>query len=138
MSVPTVNLLLTPAQAEIMSLASNEARIQLVLRNPTDKEEAKTAGDDHRLICLTVVMAPPPPGGRTRRYRGASGAETAAASASTRAAQSVAAAPPPPINVEVIHGSSRSGSGNSGEDQIKTSLRGRRKNEFSLPLFSWP
>src|SRR6202163_777046 len=43
-SVPTVNLLLTPAQAEIMSLASNEARIQLVLRNPTDKEEAKPPG----------------------------------------------------------------------------------------------
>jgi pilus assembly protein CpaB len=31
-----VNLLVTPSQAEILSLASNETRIQLVLRNPTD------------------------------------------------------------------------------------------------------
>ncbi len=31
-----VNLLVTPAQAEILSLASNETHIQLVLRNPMD------------------------------------------------------------------------------------------------------
>jgi pilus assembly protein CpaB len=33
-----VNLLVTPTQAEILSLASNETRIQLVLRNPVDTE----------------------------------------------------------------------------------------------------
>ena len=42
--VPVVNLLVTPEQAEILSLASNETRIQLVLRNPTDKESTKTPG----------------------------------------------------------------------------------------------
>jgi len=42
--VPVVNLLVTPEQAEILSLASNETRIQLVLRNPTDTEKTKTAG----------------------------------------------------------------------------------------------
>jgi pilus assembly protein CpaB len=31
-----VNLLVTPSQAEILSLASNEMHIQLVLRNPVD------------------------------------------------------------------------------------------------------
>jgi pilus assembly protein CpaB len=33
-----VNLLVTPAQAEILSLASNETHIQLVLRNPMDTQ----------------------------------------------------------------------------------------------------
>ena len=42
--VPVVNLLVTPEQAEILSLASNETRIQLVLRNPLDNETAKTSG----------------------------------------------------------------------------------------------
>src|ERR1700686_888996 len=42
--VPVVNLLVTPEQAEVLSLASNETRIQLVLRNPLDNETAKTSG----------------------------------------------------------------------------------------------
>lgn len=42
--VPVVNLLVTPEQAEILSLASNETRIQLVLRNPLDNETTKTPG----------------------------------------------------------------------------------------------
>lgn len=43
-SVQVVNLLVTPEQAEILSLASNETRIQLILRNPMDTETAKTPG----------------------------------------------------------------------------------------------
>jgi pilus assembly protein CpaB len=39
-----VNLLVTPSQAEILSLASNETHIQLVLRNPIDTEIAKPPG----------------------------------------------------------------------------------------------
>lgn len=42
--VPVVNLLVTPEQAEILSLASNETRIQLILRNPLDSEPSKTNG----------------------------------------------------------------------------------------------
>jgi pilus assembly protein CpaB len=42
--VQVVNLLVTPEQAEMLSLASNETRIQLVLRNPMDNEVAKTSG----------------------------------------------------------------------------------------------
>jgi pilus assembly protein CpaB len=42
--VQVVNLLVTPAQAEVLSLASNETRIQLVLRNPLDTEFAKPPG----------------------------------------------------------------------------------------------
>jgi pilus assembly protein CpaB len=42
--VPVVNLLVTPDQAEILSLASNETRIQLILRNPLDTQATNTPG----------------------------------------------------------------------------------------------
>ncbi len=37
-----VNLLVTPEQAELLSLASNQAKLQLVLRNPLDTDTPKT------------------------------------------------------------------------------------------------
>jgi pilus assembly protein CpaB len=43
-SVPVVNLLVTPVQAEMLSLASSQTTIQLVLRNPLDTDIAKTTG----------------------------------------------------------------------------------------------
>jgi len=43
-SVPVVNLLVTPEQAERLSLASNETRIQLILRNPLDTKESTVPG----------------------------------------------------------------------------------------------
>ncbi len=42
--VPVVNLLVTPEQAEQISLASSQTHIQLVLRNPLDTEVAETPG----------------------------------------------------------------------------------------------
>jgi len=42
--VQVVNLLVTPEQAEVLSLASNQATIQLVLRNPLDGNEANPPG----------------------------------------------------------------------------------------------
>jgi len=42
--VQVVNLLVTPTQAEILSLASNETHIQLVLRNPLDTKLDKPPG----------------------------------------------------------------------------------------------
>jgi len=44
MGVGVVNLLVTPEQAEMLSLASNQTTIQLVLRNPLDTQVAKTPG----------------------------------------------------------------------------------------------
>ncbi len=115
-SVPTVNLLLTPAQAEIMSLASNEARIQLVLRNPTDKEEAKTPGTAMAYL-FSGGTAPP---------------VTAPTETSARqvrkpppppppAPPKVVVPPPPPINVEVIHGSRKVEQKFDAEENGKTS-----------------
>src|SRR5580658_5027363 len=43
-SVAVVNLLVTPEQAEMLSLASTQTTIQLVLRNPLDNDIAKTTG----------------------------------------------------------------------------------------------
>jgi pilus assembly protein CpaB len=40
--VQVVNLLVTPEQAQLLSLASNQTKIQLVLRNPLDTDTPKT------------------------------------------------------------------------------------------------
>jgi pilus assembly protein CpaB len=46
MPAPTVTLLTTPEQAETLTLASGDTRIQLVLRNGSDQTIAKTPGYD--------------------------------------------------------------------------------------------
>ena len=43
-SAPTVTLLVTPEQAETVTLANNEGKIQLVLRNSSDQTIEKTQG----------------------------------------------------------------------------------------------
>jgi len=43
-SVQVVNLLVTPEQAEVLNLASDETKVQLVLRNPLDTKEDPTKG----------------------------------------------------------------------------------------------
>lgn len=43
---PTVTLLVSPDQAETLTLANNEGHIQLVLRNASDQNIEKTAGRD--------------------------------------------------------------------------------------------
>ena len=43
-AVQVVNLLVTPQQAELLSLASNQVKIQLVLRNPLDTKVADVPG----------------------------------------------------------------------------------------------
>ena len=42
--VQVVNLLVTPDQAELLSLAGNQTKIQLILRNPLDTQVTKTSG----------------------------------------------------------------------------------------------
>ncbi len=43
-AVQVVNLLVTPEQAEQLSLAASQTQIQLILRNPLDREISKTPG----------------------------------------------------------------------------------------------
>jgi pilus assembly protein CpaB len=54
--VPVVNLLVTPEQAEVLSLASNQTHIQLVLRNPLDTTTTKTPG-----IAMASLLSEPAP-----------------------------------------------------------------------------
>lgn len=59
--VQVVNLLVTPEQAEILSLASNQTRIQLVLRNPLDMETTHTSGTAVANLFADQVPAAPKP-----------------------------------------------------------------------------
>jgi pilus assembly protein CpaB len=54
--VSVVNLLVTPEQAELLSLASNQTRIQLVLRNPLDTDTPKTPS-----VAMSSVLSDGPP-----------------------------------------------------------------------------
>jgi pilus assembly protein CpaB len=64
----TVTLLVTPEQAEILTLASNEGRIQLVLRNSKDNEVRPTPGS-------SVTKLYGPQAVRSRGYPEPSGEE---------------------------------------------------------------
>jgi pilus assembly protein CpaB len=110
---------LTPAQAEIMSLASNEARIQLVLRNPTDKEEAKPPGTAMAYL-FSGGVAPPKaaadPNAAARQVR----KPPPPPPPPPPPAKVVVPPPPPPLNVEVIHGSRKVEQKFDAEDKTKT------------------
>ncbi len=99
--VPVVNLLVTPEQAEVLSLASKETRIQLVLRNPLDTQASKPPGVAMAGLFSDGEAAPKP---------------AAAAVAVHRRAVAVAEIEPPapkpaekPVcQVEIINGALRS------------------------------
>ncbi len=69
MQVQVVNLLVTPEQAETLSLASNEAKIQLVLRNPLDTKVAPVTGTDTGNLFAGPNGAPVKPVQAARRVR---------------------------------------------------------------------
>ncbi len=100
-TVQVVNVLVTPEQAEVLSLISNDMRIQLILRNPLDTKETKTTGTAASSIFTGVAYkapgtAPPP---------------RPAAPAPPRpkpvAVAAVPERPPAPVIVEVIQGTRR-------------------------------
>jgi len=84
MPSPTVTLLATPAQSETLTLAGNEGRLQLVLRNSSDQAIEKTNGRYISELYGTGRKVTPPP--------------TVVAAAPKPAPRPVviAAAPPPP------------------------------------------
>lgn len=61
MPSPTVTLLATPEQAETLTLAGNDGRIQLVLRNSSDQTIEKTAGRVVTELYNGHRQAPTPP-----------------------------------------------------------------------------
>jgi len=75
--VQVVNLLVTPEQAEKLTLASSQTRIQLVLRNPLDTQTATPPGTMMSALFGTMAARPPSApgpalGGNPRAARAAS------------------------------------------------------------------
>ena len=90
-AVQVVNLLVTPEDAEKLSLAVSDTKIQLVLRNPLDTETTKPPGTTLAYILqggVPIKVAP-------------------------KQAPKAAPRPPAPPKVEIIFGSKK-GSGRSG------------------------
>jgi pilus assembly protein CpaB len=97
-NVPVVTMLVTPEQAELLTLAATEGRIQLVLRNPTDEKAQKPSSV--RVATLYTGAAPETPKPTSPRPRPVK-VETAV----------VTPPPPPPApirqEVEMIRGDKR-------------------------------
>jgi len=106
-TVQVVNLLVTPEQAEQLSLASNQTTIQLILRNPLDHEISKTSGTALRNLftggrpSLSDRSADAPPRPRPAR--------PAPAPAPVRPVMLAAPAPPKeaPFSMEIISGGAK-------------------------------
>jgi pilus assembly protein CpaB len=80
---PSVTILATPSQAELLTLAGNDAKIQLVLRNSSDDSTEKTAGRISSELYGAARPAPKP-------------VYVAAPRPAPKPAPVVALAPPPP------------------------------------------
>lgn len=120
--VPVINILVTPDQAEMLSLVTNDARIQLVLRNPMDTEVAVTQGTSMGAILSSALGGKPvpPPTAAAPAPRRAPAASPRPAAPVVEAAKP--APPPQPIVIEVITGSARRESrfqGATGEEEKK-------------------
>src|SRR5579863_6518246 len=100
MQAPTVTLLATPDQAETLTLAGNDGRIQLVLRNSSDAAIEKTTGRViSELYNARVAPKPVPVAPRPRPQPVAQVAPPPPPPAPV--------APPPPDTVVVIRGGTR-------------------------------
>jgi pilus assembly protein CpaB len=103
-SVPVVNLLVSPDQAEKLSLAANQTVIQLVLRNPLDTRTAETPGAAMAQLFGPRWMPPPEPHApRPARPRPPAPARPAAPSPVVQ----TSAARPAPLIMETLHGAKR-------------------------------
>jgi pilus assembly protein CpaB len=105
--VQVVNVLVTPEQAEVLSLAASQTAIRMTLRNPLDHEIAKTPGTAMKFVWLgsgnlkmNGADGPPPPDAKPR------------IAAPREPRPIVAQAPPPPKKeapfvMEILSGSGR-------------------------------
>lgn len=68
-TVNTVTLAVTPDDAEKLALASNDGKIQLVLRNYADTDNVVTGGVDKARLLASYRSAPIAPAGKTGEER---------------------------------------------------------------------
>ncbi|HUB34998.1 MAG TPA: Flp pilus assembly protein CpaB [Bryobacteraceae bacterium] len=97
--VQVVNLLVTPEQAEQLSLAANQTTIQLVLRNPLDHEVAKTSGTALALLFNGGKLKAPSDEGESKA--------APRRAVRTAAVPLPAARPDPPFVMEIISGNKK-------------------------------
>ncbi len=97
----TVTLLATPEQAEMLTLANGEGRIQLVLRNGSDQNIEKIRGSHVAELYGAVAPAPKPSGSPQAARPRPRPVETVAAPAPPPP-------PPPPDQIIVIRGTQKS------------------------------
>lgn len=111
--VPVVTLLVNPTEAELLSLTNGEGRIQLVLRNSTDRKMASTGGHSLQQIFGGTVVEEQEPRPRVAvvRPRGAAAPSIAApivaapiSMTAVTAMTPPAPAPPEHDEIIVIHG----------------------------------
>jgi pilus assembly protein CpaB len=98
-NAPVVTLLVTPDQAEILTLAGNETKIQLVLRNTSDKTVTETNGRNLTELYSGMRERPAPTQPRTRSVR--------VAAAPPPPPPPLAPPPPPPDQIIVIRGNEK-------------------------------
>ena len=84
-TVNTVTLAITPEESEKLALASNDGKIQLVMRNFSDNRKVETPGSDKGRLLGSMRSAPAPQGSKPK-----------AAAKKTAPAPVVAQAPPSP------------------------------------------
>jgi len=104
--VQVVNLLVTPDQAEVLSLVTNDTRIQLVLRNPMDREVAVTSGTSLGKIYAGAMGGAKPATMESGGVRRATSAKPIAPPPLIAPAARKAE-PPPNLIVEIITGRER-------------------------------
>jgi pilus assembly protein CpaB len=108
--VQVVNVLVTPEQAEVLSLASSQTSIRMTLRNPLDHDIAKTPGTAMKFVWQGAgnlkgapSMEDPPP---------AAPRQPRAATVAAAPKPTVALVPPPkketPFVMEILSGAGRS------------------------------
>jgi len=104
MPAPTVTLLATPEQAEVLTLANNQGRLQLVLRNGSDQQIAKTqAKEVAELYGVPAKKKTDRPVGF-----GLPRAQRAPAPVAMAAPAPAPPPPPPPDQIVVIRGTQKS------------------------------
>ena len=109
--VQVVNMLVTPTQAEQLSLAASQTSIQLVLRNPLDHDIAKTPGTALQRLFSNGKLQPLPSDIAPRPR-----------AVPKRPVPVVAAAPPPkeiPFVMEIISGNSKREQKFGGTAEVK-------------------
>ena len=107
--VRSVTLQVTPEQAEKLVLAANEGKLQLVMRNYSDQDDADTRGANKNSLLLgeSVIPQPEPPSDKTEKKLVQSRPQPKRVSVVPVRAETPAPIPVSRKSVELIEGSKR-------------------------------